>query len=981
MSATATAPRLDFSDLRHSPMSKEEQPPFIAMVACKVSIHGLFAEINKTFTIFNPNQRDLETALLVPLPPASVLCGHALDIKGRMRDAVVVSKKEGRKILEAEIRKNIDPGLAEKVQGNIHRIRVYPLPGMGWRTVSVTWISELGIIDNRASFHLPMGYLQDVDESSLAVELHGMDKYAESEPPEIRGGQENVLFTLKESETGWEAGCKMNKGIRVDDLVIRLPALDTEQAVFIEQEPDGEYFFAIRYPVSPDQSGPPWHPHRIALAWDSSGSRKDTAKEIELLARLLEEWQEVVVDLLVFRDRIDTEMQQRFIVSEGDSRQLLSVLAELPCDGATNLAAFDPTRLPHPETEAWLLFSDGLMTAGKGFPEASPVPVHTITAQVAANSFLLGRIADHSGGSSFNLLQQSVEQAAATMLAGQESLIPLPGRGCDAMQMQHSPGRTTILGRLLEEDGLMQIQAEDTLHEFHLSVAQAVPGQNIARMWACNEAEHRSLAEKDSSAATALGRRYGVVTGGSSLLVLDKLEQYLKYRVEPPETEPELSAQYKACIQKIQQSRVKKRKGHLDKVHKQWRELLAWWERDFSEVQQKLTGEPGDRASDREDVDLEEVECFGYFGHSGSSDQPASEGMRERTRGPGGSTPQISRLAGSAHRGRRQMGVNICGTVGSSHPRRHEASIRVQPWAPDMPYLQELDSIPAGERYQRYLKLREQYTSSPSFFLDCGDYFLKHQMQSKGVRILSNLLELDLENPALMRTCAYRLQQAGELDAAVDIFTDILALREDEPQSHRDLGLALSQRWQRDRQEEDLIAAMRLLWAVVKQKWQRFPEIELTALLELNRLIRLAEKENIPVPERIEQRFRTTLDLDLRISLSWDADLTDVDLHVLEPTGEHACYQHRSTKQGARVSRDVQDGYGPEEYILKKAVKGVYRIKAHYYASHQQSLCGPCTVMASLFTDYARDNEQERTLILRLDKTGQDFLVGEVTLD
>ncbi|MCI5119320.1 MAG: hypothetical protein D3913_15570, partial [Candidatus Electrothrix sp. LOE1_4_5] len=182
-------------------------------------------------------------------------------------------------------------------------------------------------------------------------------------------------------------------------------------------------------------------------------------------------------------------------------------------------------------------------------------------------------------------------------------------------------------------------------------------------------------------------------------------------------------------------------------------------------------------------------------------------------------------------------------------------------------------------------------------------YFLKQQMQSKGVRILSNLLELDLENPALMRTCAYRLQQAGELDAAVDIFTDILAMREDEPQSHRDLGLALSQRWQRDQQEEDLISAMRLLWAVVKQEWQRFPEIELTALLELNRLIRLAEKKNISIPEQIEQRFRTTLDLDLRISLSWDADLTDVDLHVLEPTGEHAYYGYRHQAGGNGIQR------------------------------------------------------------------------------
>jgi tetratricopeptide (TPR) repeat protein len=952
-------------------MTKGEQSPFIAMVACKVSIHGLFAEISKTFTIFNPNQRDMETALLVPLPPASVLCGHALDINGRMRDAVVVSKKEGRKILETEIRKNIDPGLVEKVQGNIHRIRVYPLPSMGWRTVSVTWISELGMDssdrnDSRALFHLPMGYLQDVDESSLSVILHGADQYTqypENNSPEIRGGQ-GQAFTVQKNGDTWEASCRMSKGIRVDDLVIRLPALETDQAVFIEQEPGGEYFFAIRYPVSPNQSGPSWHPHRIALAWDSSGSRKNTAKELELLARLLEEWQEVVVDLVVFRDQIDTEMQQRFTVSKGDSRQLLSVLAELPCDGATNLAAFDPTRLPHPETEAWLLFSDGLMTAGKGFPETSPIPVHTITAQVSANSFLLDRIADHSGGGSYNLLQQSVEQAAAAILAGQQSFTPLPGKGCDAIQIQHSLGWTTIMGRLLEEDGLMQIRAErgeDTLHEFHLSIAQAVPGQNIARLWACNEAEHRSLLEKDNSAATALGQRYGVVTSGSSLLVLDKLEQYLEHGVEPPETEPELLARYKAHIQRIQRSRAKKRKGHLDKVHKQWRGLFAWWQTDFSKAQQELATEqrccPASDLADAGEGEADAVEDWGAL-------------VSERPDDSTGSIRLYSALPDSA-RYRKLL----------PEKESHQASIKVQPWTPDMPYLKELEKTPATERYQRYLELREQYTSSPSFFLDCGDYFLKQQMQSKGVRILSNLLELDLENPALMRTCAYRLQQAGELDAAVDIFTDILAMREDEPQSHRDLGLALSQRWQRNHKEEDLISAMRLLWAVVKQEWQRFPEIELTALLELNRLIRLAEKKNISIPEQIEQRFRTTLDLDLRISLSWDADLTDVDLHVLEPTGEHAYYGYRNTRQGAMVSRDVRDGYGPEEYLLKKAVKGVYTIKAHYYASDQQSLCGPCTVMVSLFTDYARDNEQEQTLVLRIDKAGQEFLVGEVSVD
>ena len=57
------------------------------------------------------------------------------------------------------------------------------------------------------------------------------------------------------------------------------------------------------------------------------------------------------------------------------------------------------------------------------------------------------------------------------------------------------------------------------------------------------------------------------------------------------------------------------------------------------------------------------------------------------------------------------------------------------------------------------------------------------------IRILSNLLESGLENAALMRIYAWRLQQAEELDSAIVVFERVLALRDDEPQSHRDLLL------------------------------------------------------------------------------------------------------------------------------------------------------------------------------------------------
>ena len=118
----------------------------------------------------------------------------------------------------------------------------------------------------------------------------------------------------------------------------------------------------------------------------------------------------------------------------------------------------------------------------------------------------------------------------------------------------------------------------------------------------------------------------------------------------------------------------------------------------------------------------------------------------------------------------------------------------------------------------------------------------------------------------------------------------------------------------------------------------------------------------------------------MRVVMAWDADETDVDLHVTEPSGEEAYYGHRRTRSGGDVSKDITDGYGPEEYLLRKAPAGAYRIRAHYYASHQQAVFGPATVTATIFTDWGRANQTFQTLSIRLDKAREMIDLGEVSI-
>lgn len=176
--------------------------------------------------------------------------------------------------------------------------------------------------------------------------------------------------------------------------------------------------------------------------------------------------------------------------------------------------------------------------------------------------------------------------------------------------------------------------------------------------------------------------------------------------------------------------------------------------------------------------------------------------------------------------------------------------------------------------YAMYLEERKDYLQNPAFSLDSGDFFLAAKQTEVGLRVLSNLLEMQLNDVALMRIYGWRLQQAGELDEAIRLFEQVLKLRDDEPQSFRDLALAFGERWEKNGVEADATWAMELFYIVVAQEWERFPEIELIVLMVLNRLIHLVEQKEISILKIIDPRLIELLDLDVRISLSWDADLT-----------------------------------------------------------------------------------------------------------
>ena len=72
------------------------------------------------------------------------------------------------------------------------------------------------------------------------------------------------------------------------------------------------------------------------------------------------------------------------------------------------------------------------------------------------------------------------------------------------------------------------------------------------------------------------------------------------------------------------------------------------------------------------------------------------------------------------------------------------------------------------------------------------------------------------------------------------------------------------------------------------------------------------------------------------------------------------------------------EGYGPGEDVLKKAMAGKYLVQANYYGSYAPSLTGAVTLQVDVFTNYGRENEQRRSITLRLTQRQEVATVGEV---
>ncbi len=907
-----------------------EQPIGLRSARITGEVQAGIAQTMIELEFHNPNQRVLEGELQFPLADGQQLTGFALDIEGQLRDAVPVPKERGREVFEAITRDNVDPGLLEQTAGNQFRLRIYPLPAGGSRRVRLTVREALPVVAGNWQWRLPLQFAAGAQ--NVALDLHA--------PESVRGGA--APFRFSGQGLSWQG-----RGAQLPAQLQWQLAMQGSAGMQMVKW-DGQHYLMAQLPVA--AAAPRALPEQVGLLWDASGSanQRNLKLEFALLDRYFAALGDGNVALTVLRDRASPV--RRFAIRSGDWSSLRRVLEQEPLDGASNLAGWRPD----PAIGEYLLLSDGLSNwGGDALPLlAGNQRLFAVSSAGARTDSTRLRAWSETNGGRLVLLGDQPQAELQELLATPVRVEVADSPGLhDVVVDQRSAGQgwVWIYARADSAEQAMQVRINGQRWQQLRTSDRTVDAGLLSGLWA--QARLQQLAQEPSrnrEAMQLLSQRFGLVGEGTSLIVLDSIEDYLRYAIRPPAP---LRAEYDQRYARLLQDRSVARREHLDAVAAQWQERAQWWAKSWPKNAPALSA-PEEKSGLR-------------LRRQAAADSAASVGPAMPSPAPA----PAAALAPVAAEANSLDSIAVAADAAAEPANEGAVEIRLAAWEPDSAVAQRLRKGPAASLYARYLVERAANADSSAFYLDVADMLLAQDQRDLALRVLSNLAEMDLDNRHLLRVLGYRLMQAKAPELAVPVFQQVLAMAEDEPQSFRDLGLALEAA---GRAQE----AVDPLYQVVAREWDdRFDGVALIALDELTNLSsRAGPALDMQV---VDPRLRKGMPLDLRVVLAWDSDNSDMDLWVTDPNGERAYYGNRLTYQGGEMSQDFTGGYGPEQFSLRDAKPGTYKVEANYFGSRQQLVTGAATLMLRLSTHWGSPAQQDKAVTMRLQDATDTVLVGE----
>ena len=508
---------------------------------------GDVAETHVEHLFHNDSGERLEGTFRFPVPEGASLLGLAMEINGELMEGELVERHKARRTYEAIVDSMQDPALLEWEQGNMFKLRVFPIEPHKDKRIVIRYVAPLrsGAAGPQYAYATAAPAMQrSIPEFWLDFDGQAVARERDHTP-----GKELVVHLRKERAAGLAR--KPQGG------VIALG----------EARNDGTYT-ALRLQADSllkpaSRKGTP--PRDLLLVLDSSRS------SLESRGLALQAAKALLGDLRPGQDRFlvvaadvaARDHAPRFVAATlGAVRRGMKFLRGVEPDGATDLglalrhAALHARANARPGRQVQLVYiGDGTATWGETDPAAlralcssvlGELPLHVMILGRGPDADLLRGLAARQGGRvaqpkellGVRRFALVLRHAAVTprlrdamVTAGeQDQVFPrhpvtLFSGDTHTVLVRTPPGHKPPTSVVLR--GVLRGKAV----ERRLRVAATVPTRHVAHRWARRYLAHMQAAGKPREEVVQHSLSYGVMSRHTSFLVLESEEAYKRHKI------------------------------------------------------------------------------------------------------------------------------------------------------------------------------------------------------------------------------------------------------------------------------------------------------------------------------------------------------------------------------------------------------------------------------------------------------------------
>ncbi|TCM41444.1 VIT domain-containing protein [Novosphingobium sp. ST904] len=917
----------------------------ISRLHVDVQVQGRLADIVIEADLTDASGTADEARFLLELPTDAVVTGYALDVDGAMIDGELLDQPRARNVYEDEVRKGIDPGLAEITAANLFQARIFPISRNQPRRIRISLSAPF---DPARGLVLPLD-LQDGTALHVSTRISGFRA-----APEVRIGGK-PLSLLHKAAGSWSTDLEETKRPVAGGIVIL--GGDPVAGMLVSHHGKGGDFFQIgdaapaRRPGAKDGG-------RLRIYWDRSLSRRDDLldRERALLRAYVEQAAPEAIDLVTFA----SDAPRLQTVHSAD--ELDRAVAAVTYRGGTSFAGLEKPELPAADT--CLLFSDGVATLDNQAAFEPDCPLSIIASAPDANGARLTRMAQAAGGRFLRLTQENGQDVVQTL--GKPGIAILAARDDNGRKLPFrtlpaADGRWFAVGKMPETGkvhlsiaGLRKGTAERV---YEAPSGPIAPLNAAGALWASQEVDRLGDDPLAHDRMVRLARSFNVAGPSMAFLVLESPDQYLNADIAPSGGfSRQWMADYRSARKTRDQETAHQRQERLAFVVEQWTAHKTWWNSRFK---------PRPRVKGRS------AEVLGAApppppppappAMNIAPPPPVSVILPATQAASAGGDDAANIVVSGQRRSSPVQGAPLAVDVQSRETLAGRTiGLDLESALAERPYLAALDAAKPENRLAVLAAQEETFGTLPAFYLETSEWFRRKGDAGAARDLLFSALELAVVDDETRQIVAFRLERDGDLDRAVALFETLAAGSDFRPQPRRALALALAERGRAHGPsgKDDLERAFALLAKVVLDPAIRdFDGIETVALMEANGLIPAIEAAG--GNWKLDPRLVALLDTDIRIVIEWTNDDADIDLWVIEPNGEKVFYSYQTSSSGGHITNDMTDGYGPEEYAIRKAPAGEYTVRINGFDADRINPNGNGRVMLRMIRDFGRPSMKE----------------------